>query len=49
MKRNKHLNIMVCGAAGIGKTSFVHLMLRKFNARKSEDVISNKSKLLFTI
>jgi septin family protein len=30
---------MVCGAAGIGKTSFVKLFLKKFNHRMAEEII----------
>lgn len=41
--KHRKLNIMVCGSAGIGKTSFVKLLLRKFNNRKSEEAINNQS------
>lgn len=37
LKNNKHLNIMVCGAAGIGKTQFVKLFMSKFNKSKAEE------------
>jgi septin family protein len=30
---------MVCGAAGIGKTSFVKLFLKKFNHHQAEEII----------
>lgn len=40
INRNTQLNIMVCGAAGIGKTSFIRLFLKKFNYMKAEEVIN---------
>ena len=39
--RNKQLNIMVCGAAGIGKTSFIRLFLKKFNHKEAERIINS--------
>ena len=32
-------NIMVCGAAGIGKTSFIDLFLKKFNLKAARDLL----------
>ena len=39
IQRNQQLNIMVCGAAGIGKSSFVKLFIKKFNLKSAEIVI----------
>ena len=35
---------MVCGAAGIGKTSFIRLFLKKFNFKKAEEIINQVGK-----
>ena len=45
INRNKQLNIMVCGAAGIGKTSFIKLFLKKFNHKRAQDIINSVGKL----
>lgn len=47
--KHKKLNIMVCGASGIGKTSFVKLLLRKFNHRRSEEAINRNSTVGFVL
>jgi septin family protein len=39
---NKRLNIMVCGPAGIGKTSFVHLFMEKFNKPKALEELKKR-------
>jgi len=36
----KHFNIMVCGASGIGKTSFIDLFMKKFNLDDVQDISS---------
>jgi len=33
---------MVCGAAGIGKTSFIDLFMRKFNMKEANDFIRKR-------
>lgn len=35
---------MVCGPAGVGKTSFIKLFLKKFDFQKTRDLIRKKSK-----
>ena len=38
------MNIMVCGPAGIGKTSFVKMFLEKFDSEKARELIKIRSK-----
>ena len=32
-KHTKHFNLMVVGAAGVGKSSFIEMFLKKFNLK----------------
>ncbi|CDW82547.1 cell division protein [Stylonychia lemnae] len=41
--KSKYLNIMVCGPAGIGKSSFIELFLEKFNKVQFQELISKRS------
>jgi len=35
-------NILVCGAAGIGKSSFVELFIKKFNLTEANKIIKEQ-------
>lgn len=36
---------MICGAAGIGKSSFVDQFLKKFNKKRAEELLNKKGKV----
>lgn len=40
---------MVCGPAGLGKTSFVRLFMNKFNKTKAEAELKKRGKLLIMV
>jgi septin family protein len=39
INKTTYLNIMVCGASGVGKSSFIEVFLKKFNLKKAIDLI----------
>lgn len=41
MKTKQQLNIMVCGQAGIGKTSFIKLFLKKYNLDEAQKLLKS--------
>ncbi len=41
--RVKPLNIMVCGPAGVGKTSFIKLFMMRFNKKQAEKKLNRKN------